>query len=62
MSAKLMHTMFENPDEQKYYKNFNEKDTLNNEQLNILFSEDYVKMGIASEENFAQEPNNISIF
>lgn len=34
-----------NPDEQKYYENFNKKNTLSNEQLNILFSEYYGKYG-----------------
>lgn len=49
-----------NPNEQKYYKNFNKKNALSNEQLNILFLEK--KVEVVLEEDFTPESNNMSIF
>ena len=55
--------LVKNPDEQKYYENFNRKNALSNEQLNILFLEKKdKKVEVVLEEDFTLESNNMSIF
>ena len=46
-----------------YYENFNRKNALSNEQLNILFLEkNDKKVEVVLEEDFTLESNNMSIF
>lgn len=55
--------LVKNLDEQKYYENFNRKNVLSNEQLNILFLEKKdKKVEVVLEEDFTLESNNMSIF
>lgn len=55
--------LVKNLDEQKYYENFNRKNALSNEQLNILFLEKKdKKVEVVLEEDFTLESNNMSIF